>query len=54
MVQIEDCPLVALPKLPRNELAGRTTDWQKTAADLFVQRFNTVLVHFITIGHCIH
>ena len=37
-IRVEDCPVVALPRLPPDELAGRTTDWQKAAAELFVQR----------------
>ena len=45
-IRVEDCPVVALPRLPRDELAGRTTDWQKAAAELFVQR---LLMHKMEI-----
>jgi hypothetical protein len=37
-IKVDDCPLVSLPRLPKDELAGRTTDWQKTAAELFIER----------------
>lgn len=37
-VKIEDAPIIRLPSLPKDELAGRTTDWQKAAAESFVSR----------------
>ena len=42
----DDMPLVALPRLPKGELAKENLEWQKVAAELFIERLS---VHLIEI-----
>ena len=42
---VDDMPLVALPRLPKDEFGSeQNLDWQKTAAECFIQRMSVHLV----------